>query len=153
MPKCTINLINCRVYPAMLTSVAANGSPITKLGTIFVNIKFADVDEVIFCYIQENCTSEFILLINFLNRFKNVSFLYSKSAIRFLHDEVSCSTMMYNAPSDRGVISLDDNLTIEHRTMIRSTVPVSSLYKEVDTVQFEPFVHGKIPKVWTFTDE
>jgi len=141
-------LEGCRVHPAKVTPIAANGSPIPMLGTIFVNVKFADVDEVILCYIQENCTSEFIIGINLLNRFKNVSFLFSKSAIRFLQDEVPCPTMTYNAPTDLGVISLDDNLTIESRTVIRTTVPVSPLYKEIDMVQFEPFLLDKNPKVY-----
>jgi len=146
--KVYAKLKSCRVHPAMVTPIAANGSPIPMLGTIFVNVKFADVDEVVVCYIQEGCTSEFIMGINFLNRFKNVSFLFSKSAIRFLNVEVPCSTMTYNAPTDRGVVSVDSNLIIKPRTIIRTTVPVSALYSEVDMVQFEPFLIDKSPKIY-----
>jgi len=146
--KVFAKLKNCKVYPSMVTPIAANGSHIHMLGTIFVNVKFSDIDETVCVYIQDGCTSEFILEINFLNRFKNISFLWSKSVIRFLKDEVPCQTMYYNAPTHRGVISLQENLIIELRTVIRTIVSVSPLYSTVDLVQFEPFVLGKTPKIY-----
>jgi len=52
----------------MVTPIAANGSPIHMLCTIFVDVKFYDINETVCVYIQDGCTSEFILGINFLKR-------------------------------------------------------------------------------------
>lgn len=131
---------NLKLHETDVKPVAANGEIIKILGAVFINIKIADVDETILAYVQENSSFKVILGVNFLNRFKTVSFSWINSTIRFRSAEIPCPSLVYNFPLSRGCIALIDDLSLQPMSITCIFLPVSKLYSLTDLVLFEPEV-------------